>query len=260
VPSRPALPTPALLATYMATGKVRPTRPTSTGFKHCSVGGARTVSSRRLNGSSGCPPLQLQPSNDAVATGIETTSAADRITSMQLIGEWYTELRPLDEDEPDLVCLTWGEVHYWATEAGPASGGAMDPIMVTAASAAAVFANSLLEEAGSQTGKGLPAAAGKLVAWLRRSGDGDSETAAAVTMVQSKPEDSARVELLGQVLSARAETDAEFARQLRLLVDEVGGANIVQVAVGGAQIHGGVHGNARVNQVGRDQIQLRDSG
>jgi hypothetical protein len=136
----------------------------------------------------------------------------------------------------------------------------MDPIMVTAASAAAVFANSLLEEAGSQTGKGLPAAAGKLVAWLRRSGDGDSETAAAVTMVQSKPEDSARVELLGQVLSARAETDAEFARQLRLLVDEVGGANIVQVAVGGAQIHGGVHGNARVNQVGRDQIQLRDSG
>jgi hypothetical protein len=41
----------------------------------------------------------------------------------------------------------------------------MEPISMLAAGAATLFATRMVEEAGSQTGKGLSAAAGRLIAW-----------------------------------------------------------------------------------------------
>jgi hypothetical protein len=52
----------------------------------------------------------------------------------------------------------------------------MDPITMAAATAAGLFAKKLLEEVGSQAGKSLSAATGKLVAWVRRRGAEDTET------------------------------------------------------------------------------------
>jgi hypothetical protein len=75
-------------------------------------------------------------------------------------------------------------------------------------------------------------------------------------MVQAQPADSARMELLGQVLAARARSDPVFARELAELVGEADRAGDVQVRIGGAHIDGGVHDHARVNQAGRDQIVL----
>ncbi len=127
---------------------------------------------------------------------------------------------------------------------------------MAAATAAGMFAKKLLEEAGGQAGKALSAATGRLVAWLCRTGEEDSETAAALTMVQARPADPTRVELLGQVLAARAQADPELASQLAELVGQAEQAGDVQVTIGGAHIRGGVHDHARVNQTGRDQIHL----
>src|SRR6266516_4903698 len=135
----------------------------------------------------------------------------------------------------------------------------VEPITMAAATAAGLFAKKLLEEAGGEAGKALSAAMSRLVAWLRRQGD-DSETAAALAMVQAKPADLARVELLGQVLAARAEHDAELARELAELVGQAERAGDVQVTIGGAHIEGGVHDYATVNQAGRDQVQLHVDG
>jgi hypothetical protein len=136
----------------------------------------------------------------------------------------------------------------------------MDPITMAALTAAGLFAKKLIEEAGSQTAKGLSAATGRLVAWLRRRGEEDTETGAALTMVQAKPSDQGRVDLLGQVLATRAASNPEVARELQQLVGEADRAGDVQVTIGGAHIHGGVHDHARVNQAGRDQIQLDQHG
>lgn len=133
----------------------------------------------------------------------------------------------------------------------------MDPITMAAAGAAALFAKKVAEELGSQTGKSLSAAAGRLVGWLRRRGDEDAETAAALTMVQARPDDQARIRLLGQVLAGRAAGEPGFAEQLQRLVGEAEHAGDVQVTIGGAHIHGDVSGEATVNQAGRDQIQVR---
>ena len=133
----------------------------------------------------------------------------------------------------------------------------MDPIMMAAATAAGLFAKKLVEEAGGQAGKGLSATAGRLVAWIRRRGVEDPETGAAVTMVQVKPTDPTRVDLLGQVLAARIQADPALAQELAELVGDAEQAGDVQVTIGGAHISGGVHDDARVNQAGRDQIQLR---
>jgi hypothetical protein len=130
----------------------------------------------------------------------------------------------------------------------------MDPITMAAVTAAGLFAKKLIEEAGSQAGKGLSAATGRLVAWLRRRGEEDTETGAALTMVQARPADQARVDLLGQVLAARAASDPAVARELQQLVGDADQAGDVQVTIGGAHIHGGVHDHARVNQAGGDQL------
>jgi hypothetical protein len=133
----------------------------------------------------------------------------------------------------------------------------MDPITM-AAGTAALFAKKLVEETGGQTGKGLSAAAGRLIAWIRRRGAEDPETGAAVTMVQAKPDDPVRVDLLGQVLAARVNGDPALAEELAdLLLGDAKRAGDAQVTIGGAHISGGVHGHARVDQAGRDQIQLR---
>jgi hypothetical protein len=138
-----------------------------------------------------------------------------------------------------------------------AGEGDVDPITMAAAGAAALFAKKVVEELGSQAGKSLSAAAGRLVEWLRRRGDEDSETAAALTMVQTRPNDQTRIGLLRQVLADRAAREPEFAEQLQRLVGEADHAGDVQVTIGGAHIHGGVYDEATVNQAGRDQIQVR---
>jgi hypothetical protein len=133
----------------------------------------------------------------------------------------------------------------------------MEPITMAAAGAAALFAKKVAEELGSQAGKSLSAAASRLVEWLRGKGGEDVETGAAMTMVQANPKDQTRIDLLGQVLADRAGKEPEFAEQLQRLVGEAEHAGDVQVTIGGAHIHGGVSGKARVNQAGRDQIQVR---
>jgi hypothetical protein len=75
----------------------------------------------------------------------------------------------------------------------------MEPISMLAAGAATLCATKVVEEAGSQAGQGLSAAAGRLVAWLRGKGREDTETAAAMTMVQFAATDQARIDLLAQV-------------------------------------------------------------
>lgn len=94
----------------------------------------------------------------------------------------------------------------------------MEPITTAAAAAAGLFAVKLLEEAGSQTGKALSAAVGRLAAWVRRRGERDAETGAAVTMVVADPTDQRRIELLGRILGARATADPEFGQELVELV------------------------------------------
>jgi hypothetical protein len=130
----------------------------------------------------------------------------------------------------------------------------VEPISMLAAGAATLFATKMAEEAGSQTGKGLSAAAGRLVAWLRGKGREDTETSAALTMVQAAPADQARIDLLAQVLATRASADPAFAGQLRELVSGAQQAGDVRLTVGGAHIHGNVSGG-QVTQIAGDQYQ-----
>jgi hypothetical protein len=133
----------------------------------------------------------------------------------------------------------------------------MEPITAAATTAAVLFATKLLEEAGSQAGKALSAAAGRLVAWVRGRGKEDAETGAAVTMVEADPGDEVRVQLLGRVLAARAERDPQFGLELAELVGQAREAGDTITTVGGAHIHGNVS-HSTVNQAGRDQYQVRD--
>jgi hypothetical protein len=94
----------------------------------------------------------------------------------------------------------------------------VNPITDAAAAAAAVFARKLLEEAASQAGRALSAAADRVVTWIRRRGAEDAETGAAITMVDADPADRPRIELLGRVLAARAAADPEVGRELQELV------------------------------------------
>lgn len=130
----------------------------------------------------------------------------------------------------------------------------MEPISMLAAGAAALFATKVVEEAGSQAAKGLSAAAGRLVAWLRGKGEEDTETGAAMTMVQAAPTDQARIDLLAQVLATRANADPAFAGELRELVGGAQQAGDVRLTIGGAHIHGNVSGGT-VTQVAGDQYQ-----
>jgi hypothetical protein len=131
----------------------------------------------------------------------------------------------------------------------------MEPISMLAAGAATLFATKVVEEAGSQTGKGLSAAAGRLVAWLRGKGREDTETGAAMTMVQAAPSDQARIDLLAQVLATRAAADPAFAGELQELVGGAEQAGDVRLTIGGAHIHGNVSGGT-VTQVAGNQYQL----
>jgi hypothetical protein len=131
----------------------------------------------------------------------------------------------------------------------------MEPISMMAAGAAALFATKVVEEAGSQTGKSLSAAAGRLVAWLRAKGREDTETGAAMTMVQAAPTDQARIDLLAQVLATRAVADPAFAGELRELIGGAEQAGDVRLTIGGAHVHGNVSGGT-VIQVAGDQYQL----
>ena len=130
----------------------------------------------------------------------------------------------------------------------------MEPITMAAA-AAAIFATKVAEETGVQTGKGLSAAASRLVAWLRRKGNDDSETGAALTMVTANPNDHARVELLGRVLANRATADPDLAQELDDLVEQAQQAGDVRTTIGGAHIHGNVTGG-NVVQVGGNQYHF----
>ena len=130
----------------------------------------------------------------------------------------------------------------------------MDPTTM-AAIAAGVFATKALEETGSQAGRELSAAAGRLVAWLRRSGAEDIETGAALTIVEADPGDQSRVDLLGKILAARVAADHHLEQQLQEHVTDVQQAGDIQLIVGGAHIHGSVSGGT-VTQVGRDQYRL----
>jgi hypothetical protein len=132
----------------------------------------------------------------------------------------------------------------------------MDPVTMAAVTAAGLFAKKLVEEAGGQAGRNLSEATGRLVAWLRRRGEQDPETSAALTMVQARATDPARVEVLGQVLATRAADDPQLARELAELVGHAERAGDVQVLFGGAHVNGGVHDHATVEQAGRDQIRI----
>jgi hypothetical protein len=131
----------------------------------------------------------------------------------------------------------------------------VEPISTLAVAAATLFATKMAEEAGSQTGKGLSAAAGRLVAWLRGKAHEDVEAGAALTMVQAAPADQARIDLLAQVLATRANADPAFAEQLGELVGGAQQAGDVRLTIGGAHIHGGVSGG-QVTQVGGDQYNV----
>jgi NACHT domain/Pentapeptide repeats (8 copies) len=80
---------------------------------------------------------------------------------------------------------------------------------------AAIIATKAVEEVGSQTGKGLTAAAGRLVARVRRLGDEDPEVGQAVAGVEANPADKAGLALLAQLLADRADKDADLADELR---------------------------------------------
>jgi len=127
---------------------------------------------------------------------------------------------------------------------------------MAAAAAAALFAKKMVEESGTQVGKGLSSAVGRLVTWLRHRGSKDAEIGAAMTMVHADPTDQARVELLARVLADRVTSEPGIAQELLELVDQTRQAGDV-VTVGGAHIHGDVTGGT-VTQIGRDQYQLRD--
>jgi hypothetical protein len=128
----------------------------------------------------------------------------------------------------------------------------MEPISMLAAGAATLFATKMIEEAGSETGKGLSAAAGRLITWLRGKGREDPETGAAMTMVQAAPTDPGRIDLLAQVRTTRAAGDQGFAAELRDLVGRAQQAGDIRLAVGGAHIHGNVSGGT-VTQIGGNQ-------
>jgi hypothetical protein len=74
-------------------------------------------------------------------------------------------------------------------------------------------------------------------------------------MVQAKPDDQTRVQLLGQILAARLEADPGLAEELRELVGQADKAGDT-VTIGGAHIQGNITGST-VNQAGRDQYQVR---
>jgi len=133
----------------------------------------------------------------------------------------------------------------------------VEPISTLAIAAATLFATKAAEEVGSQAGKGLSAAAGQLVAWLRGKVDQDAETGAALTMVQAAPTDQARIDLLAQVLATRANADPAFASELRELVGGAQQAGDLRLTMGGAHIHGNVSGGT-VTQVAGDQYNVPD--
>jgi len=130
----------------------------------------------------------------------------------------------------------------------------VEPISTLALAAATLFAAKMAEEAGSQAGKGLSAAAGRLVAWLRGKGHDDTETGAALTMVQAAPADQGRIDLLAEVLAARASADPAFAGELRELVGGAAQGGDVRLTIGGAHVHGNVSGG-QVIQIAGDQYQ-----
>jgi hypothetical protein len=90
----------------------------------------------------------------------------------------------------------------------------VDPITEAAIRAAAVFAQKVLEEVGSQTGQALSAGARRLVAWIRNRGNQDPKTGAAVAMVSADPTDQDSIDMLSRVLAARVASDPELVRQL----------------------------------------------
>jgi len=134
-------------------------------------------------------------------------------------------------------------------------GRRVEPISTLALAAATLFATRAADEAGSQAGKALSAATGRLVAWVRGKGHQDVETGAALTMVQAAPADQARIDLLAQVLAARAAADPAFAGELRELVGAAQQAGDVRLTIGGAHVHGNVSGGT-VTQVAGNQYNV----
>jgi hypothetical protein len=129
----------------------------------------------------------------------------------------------------------------------------VDPTSAAAIAAATLFASKAIEGAGSEAGKALTGAPGRLLDWIRRRGAEDPETGAALTLAQAKPEDQQRISQLAQVLEARAAADHGFAVELLDLVEATPEAKVL---MSGAAYIGTVGGHANVTQVGRDQINI----
>jgi hypothetical protein len=129
-----------------------------------------------------------------------------------------------------------------------------DPISAAAFAVASVFASKALEGAGSQAGKAVTEAAGKLIAWLRRRGSEDPQTSAALVLLDSKPQDESRIAQLAEVIKTRAAGDPGFAAELLELVEATPEAQAVMMT-GGAYI-GRVSDHAKVTQIGRDQVNI----
>lgn len=96
----------------------------------------------------------------------------------------------------------------------------------------------------------------RIAAWLRRSGGQDTETQGALTIVDARPADPARVASTWLSRSTLAEADQELPQQLRHLVGEANTAGEVYLTHGGAHLHAGVQDHAKLNQAGHDQIFL----
>jgi hypothetical protein len=134
----------------------------------------------------------------------------------------------------------------------------IDPVSMAAASLLAMKAlESAATEAGKTSWKGLERLAGVVKEKFRQS---DQEGQAALTMVETRPNDKARVELLAQVLHDRAAGDSRFASVLNDIVNEARMEGIMQLNVKEAGLVAGrdVKQVGHTN-IGRDQINYPPS-
>jgi hypothetical protein len=132
----------------------------------------------------------------------------------------------------------------------------VDPITAAAiaAGAFALFAGKALEGAGSDAGEALTSGAKRLVDWVRRRGNEDPETAAAVRQVEDAPGDKKRVMQLARAIEARSLSDQEFQRELIAHIDAAPEA--MTLVLNGGNYVGRVSGKAKVTQISGNQINL----
>lgn len=130
----------------------------------------------------------------------------------------------------------------------------VDPVTGAALLSASLFARKALEQAGSAAGEALSTAAGRLVTWLRRIGSKNADVASALKMVETAPEDLARVELLGRIVADYVGGSDVLRQQLLALAEDCQSESNV-TTFGGAHIHGDISGGT-ITQYGGDHIEL----